>query len=121
MPRLLKAAIEQRSSPYSNDDLNLLAKHCTEKEDAAKKVERQVGKSAAVLLLESRIGEQFDAIVTGAAPKGTWVRLVKMPVEERLAHGFEGIDVGDRIRVELISVDVERGYIDFRKIGTSRH
>ena len=119
--RLLKAAIEQRSSPYSNDDLNLLAKHCTEKEDAAKKVERQVGKSAAALLLESRIGEQFDGIVTGAASKGTWVRLVKMPVEGRLVHGFEGIDVGDRIRVELISVDVERGYIDFRKVGTSRH
>ena len=76
-----------------------LAKHCTEEEDAAKKVERQVGKSAAALLLESRIGEQFDAIVTGASPKGTWVRLLNMPVEGRLVHGFEGIDVGDRIRV----------------------
>ena len=119
--RLLKAATEQRSSPYSNDELNLLAKHCTEREDAAKKVERQVGKSAAALLLESRIGEQFDAIVTGAASKGTWVRLVKIPVEGRLVRGFEGIDVGDRIRVELISVDVEKGYIDFSKVGTSRH
>ena len=117
----MKAAIEQRSSPYSNDDLNLLAKHCTEKEDAAKKVQRQVGKSDAALLLESRIGEQFDGIVTGAASKGTWVRLVKMPVEGRLVHGFDGIDVGDRIRVELISVDVQRGFIDFRKVGTSRH
>ncbi len=119
--RLLKAAIEQRSSPYRNDELDVLAKHCTEKEDAAKKVERQVGKSAAALLLESRIGEQFESIVTGASSKGTWVRLFKMPVEGRLVHGFDGIDVGDRIRVELISVDVERGYIDFRKVGPSRH
>ena len=119
--RLLKAAIADGSSPYSEDELDILAKHCTEKEDAAKKVERQVGKSAAALLLGSRIGEQFDTIVTGASPKGTWVRLLKMPVEGRLAHGFEGVDVGDRIRAELISVDVERGYIDFRKVGQSRH
>ena len=119
--RLLKAAIADGSSPYSDDELDVLAKHCTEEEDAANKVERQVGKSAAALLLESRIGEQFDAIVTGASSKGTWVRLLNMPVEGRLVHGFEGIDVGDRIRVQLISVDVERGYIDFRKVGQSRH
>ncbi|HMK36000.1 MAG TPA: RNB domain-containing ribonuclease [Desulfomonilaceae bacterium] len=119
--RLLKAAIAGGSCPFSDDDLGLLAQHCTEKEDAAKKVERQVGKSAAALLLESRIGEQFDTIVTGASSKGTWVRLLTMPVEGRLVHGFEGIDVGDRIRAELISVDVERGYIDFRKVGQSKH
>ncbi len=119
--RLLKAAIAGRSSPYSKDELDTLAEHCTEEEDAADKVERQVGKSAAALLLESRIGEQFDTLVTGASSKGTWVRLLKMPVEGRLVHGFEGIDVGDRIRVRLISVDVERGYIDFRKVGRSEH
>ncbi len=117
--RLLKAAIEGTPSPYSNDELEVLAKHCTEEEDAANKVERQVGKSAAAMLLEPRIGEQFDAIVTGAAAKGTWVRLLTIPVEGRLVHGFEGIDVGDRIRVQLTSVDVERGYIDFTKIGSS--
>jgi exoribonuclease-2 len=115
--RLLKAALGKSSLPYSNDELEALAKHCTEEEDAVNKVERQVGKSAAALLLESRIGEQFDAIVTGAASKGTWARLLTMPVEGRLVHGFEGIDVGNRIRVQLISVDVERGYIDFRKVG----
>jgi len=87
---------------------------------AANKVERQVGKSAAALLLESRIGERFDAIVTGASPKGTWVRLVNVPVEGKVVHGFEGIDVGDRIRVQLIFTDVERGYIDFRKVDPSR-
>jgi VacB/RNase II family 3'-5' exoribonuclease len=119
--RLLKAAIGESSLPYNNDELETLAKHCTEEEDAVNKVERQVGKSAAALLLESRIGEQFDAIVTGAASKGTWARLLTMPVEGRLVHGFEGIDVGNRIRVQLISVDVERGYIDFRKVGPSGH
>jgi VacB/RNase II family 3'-5' exoribonuclease len=115
--RLLKAAIGESSLPYSNDELEALAKHCTEEEDAANKVERQVRKSAAAMLLEHRIGEQFDAIVTGAAEKGTWARLLTIPIEGRVVHGFEGIDVGNRIRVELTSVDVDRGYIDFRKVG----
>jgi exoribonuclease-2 len=119
--RLLKAAIGESSLPYSNDELEALAKHCTEEEDAANKVERQVGKSAAALLLESKIGEQFDSIVTGASPKGTWARLLTIPVEGRVVHGFEGLDVGNRIRVQLISVDVDRGYIDFRKVSASRH
>lgn len=119
--RLLKAAIGESSLPYSNDELEALAKHCTEEEDAANKVERQVRKSAAAMLLEHRIGEQFDAIVTGAAEKGTWARLLTIPVEGRVVHGFEGLDVGNRIRVELTFVDVERGYIDFRKVAPSRH
>ena len=119
--RLLKAAIDGGPPPYSMDELDALAKHCTEEEDAANKVERQVGKSAAALLLESRIGQQFDTLVTGASSKGTWVRLLSMPVEGRLVRGFEGIDVGDRIRVQLVSVDVERGYIDFQRVGRSRH
>ena len=119
--RLLKAAIEARAWPYSKDELDVLAKHCTEEEDAANKVERQVGKSAAALLLESRIGDQFDAIVTGASSKGTWVRLLTLPVEGRLVHGFEGMDVGHQLRVQLTFTDVERGYIDFRKVGSSRH
>jgi VacB/RNase II family 3'-5' exoribonuclease len=117
--RLLKAAIGKSSLPYSNDELEALAKHCTEEEDAANKVERQVRKSAAAMLLEHRIGEQFDAIVTGAAEKGTWARLLTIPVEGRVEHGFEGLDVGNRIRVELIHTDVEQGYIDFRKVGLS--
>ncbi len=115
--RLLKAALGESSLPYSNDQLESLAKHCTEAEDAANKVERQVRKSAAAMLLERRIGEQFDAIVTGAAEKGTWARLLTVPVEGRVVHGFEGLDVGNRIRVELTSVNVERGYIDFTKVG----
>ncbi len=113
--RLLKAALAGQPAPYGNDDLEALAKHCTEEEDAAKKVERQVGKSAAALLLESRIGERFDAIVTGAAAKGTWVRLLDPPVEGRLVQGSEGVDVGQRVRVQLTHTDVEQGFIDFKR------
>jgi VacB/RNase II family 3'-5' exoribonuclease len=119
--RLLKAAIEEKPSPYSDDELGVLAQHCTNEEDAANKVERQVEKSAAALLLEARIGEQFDAIVTGASSKGTWARLLNMPVEGKLVQGFDGMDVGDRVRVQLIDIDVERGFIDFRRVGLSRH
>jgi exoribonuclease-2 len=114
--RLLKAAVAGRSVPYENDELEALAKHCTQEEDAAKKVERQVTKSAAAMLLESRIGEQFDAIVTGASDKGTWVRLLHPSIEGRLASGFEGMRVGHELRVQLVSTDVERGYIDFKRV-----
>ncbi len=114
--RLLKAAMAGRFQPYENDELESLAKHCTEEEDAATKVERQVTKSAAAMLLESRIGEQFDAIVTGASDKGTWVRLLHPPIEGRLESGFEGMDVGHELRVQLLRTDVERGYIDFKRV-----
>jgi exoribonuclease-2 len=114
--RLLKAAMAQHPVPYETEDLETLSKHCTEQENAAKKVERQVGKSAAAMLLEARIGERFDAVVTGAAPKGTWARLLDPPVEGRLVHGFAGIDVGQKIRVQLIRTDVEQGFIDFRRV-----
>jgi exoribonuclease R len=116
--RLLTAALEGKPIPYSNNELDVLAAHCSKAEDAANKVERQVGKSAAALLLESRIGEQFDSIVTGASEKGTWVRLLSVPVEGKLIQGFENVDVGDRVRVQLINVDVEKGFIDFHKVGT---
>jgi len=115
--RLLKAAITGGPLPYETAELETLAKHCTEEEDAAKKVERQVEKSAAAMLLESRIGERFDAVVTGASDKGTWVRLLHPPVEGRLVRGFEGMDVGHGLSVQLIGTDVERGYIDFKRQG----
>ena len=113
--RLLKAAMLGHPVPYSTDELEELARHCTQREDDAHKVERQVEKSAAALLLESRIGQQFEGIVTGASAKGTWVRILKPPVEGKLLHGFEGLDVGDRVRVTLTATDVERGYIDFAR------
>jgi exoribonuclease-2 len=119
--RLLKAALEGRSAPYRKEELDVLAAHCTEAEDSANKVERQVAESAAALMLESRIGGQFESMVTGASVKGTWVRLLDVPVEGKLLQGFEGLDVGDRIRVELTSVNIQRGFIDFRKTRSSRH
>ena len=115
--RLLKAAVAGEPAPYSFDEEDLLAKHCTDAEDAANKVERQVAKSAAALLLESRIGEHFAALVTGASSKGTWARLLTIPVEGRVVRGFEAADVGDQIQVQLLSVNVERGFIDFARVG----
>jgi VacB/RNase II family 3'-5' exoribonuclease len=116
--RLLKAALAGQPVPYNNDELGELARHCTEQEDNAAKVERQVRKSAAALLLAARIGERFDAIVTGAAAKGTWVRISQPAAEGKVVKGFEGLDVGDRVRVELVHTDVERGFIDFARAGT---
>jgi exoribonuclease-2 len=111
--RLLKAAMAKTGIPYGKDHLDALAQHCTEAEDAATKVERRVQKSAAALLLEDRVGEKFDGIITGAADKGTWVRLLDIPVEGKVVQGFQGLDVGDRVRVRLIETDVDRGFIDF--------
>jgi exoribonuclease-2 len=119
--RLLKAALDGKPTPYTKAELDELATHCTQAEDAANKVERQVEKSAAALLLESRIGEQFDSIVTGASEKGTWVRLLSVPVEGKVVQGAAGLDVGERTRVQLIATDVERGYIDFKQVSSSRH
>lgn len=114
--RLLKAALEAKPTPYDMDALNTLAAHCTEVEDVVTKLERRIGKSAAAILLESRIGARFDGIVTGAADKGTWVRLLDLPVEGKLVRGFEGVDVGDRLQVQLVSTNVELGFIDFARV-----
>ena len=115
--RLLKAALSGSPPAYSDGELEELAAHCTEKEDDADKVERQVRKSAAALLLESRVGERFDAVVTGASEKGTWVRIFAPPVEGKLVHGFEGLAVGQKLRVKLVGTDFERGFIDFVRSG----
>jgi exoribonuclease-2 len=115
--RLIKAALSGDPVPYREGELKSLAAHCTEKETDAEKVERRLQKSAAALLLESKIGQRFDALVTGASNKGTWVRLLSLPVEGRMVSGFDGLDVGDGVQVALISTNVERGYIDFAKAG----
>jgi VacB/RNase II family 3'-5' exoribonuclease len=114
--RILKTTMAGLPMPYSQDRLVELAKHCTEKEDDAKKVERLVSKSAAAILLSSKIGVQFDAICTGAADKGTWVRIFHPPVEGRLLRGYEGVDVGNLLKVRLIHIDVDKGFIDFEKV-----
>jgi len=113
--RLIKAALTRAAAPYGPEELRALAQHCTEQEGNAAKVERQLRKSAAALLLQSRIGEQFDAMVTGASDKGTWVRVAQPLAEGRLVKGFEGLDVGDTVRVQLLRTDVERGFIDFAR------
>jgi exoribonuclease-2 len=115
--RLLKAAIAAAPAAYSIDALAAVAKACTEQGSNAAQVERQVRKAAAALLLASRVGERFDAIVTGASERGTYVRVLAPPVEGRVVEDFAGFDVGDRVRVELVGTDVERGYIDFRGRG----
>jgi exoribonuclease-2 len=115
--RLLKAVLTGSIAPYRVEELSDLALHCTKQEDAANKVERQVGKSAAALYLRRQVGQQFEAMVTGAAEKGTWVRLVGLPVEGRVVEGFRDLDVGHRVSVQLVSVDVERGFIDFKQVG----
>lgn len=113
--RLVKSVLAGTPSPYSIAKLEQLAAHCTEQEDAANKVERQVKKSAAAMVVEKRIGEVFDAVVTGASPKGTFVRLLTPPIEGKMVSGERGLDVGDRLRVRLVGVDVDRGFIDFAR------
>ncbi|OYT93760.1 MAG: ribonuclease II, partial [Burkholderiales bacterium PBB3] len=111
--RLLKATLAHRPSPYSNAELATLALHCTRQEDAAQKVERQMRKSEAALLLESRIGQHFDAIVIGNAANGVWIRLLNPPAEGKLLRGARPLQVGDKVRVKLVATNVERGFIDF--------
>jgi VacB/RNase II family 3'-5' exoribonuclease len=113
--RLLRAALGTGGggSPYTDAELGDLAGHCTIQEVNAAKVERQVGKSAAAMLLSTRIGERFEGIVTGASDKGTWVRIARPLTEGRVVRGVEGLDVGDRVGVELVHTDVDRGFIDF--------
>jgi ribonuclease R len=113
--RLLKAALSGHLSPYTDVELIALATQCTTQEDNARKVERQVGKSAAALLLSSRIGQHFAGIVTGAGDKGTWVRISGPMAEGKIVRGFEGLDVGDHVGVQLVHTDVTRGFIDFAR------
>jgi exoribonuclease-2 len=113
--RMIKAALANSKPPYAAGELNDLATHCTEAEDAANKVERQVRKSAAALLLSSHIGEHYDGVVTGASEKGTWVRIFRPPVEGKVVQGSKGLDIGDKVNVKLLSVDVQAGFIDFAR------
>ena len=111
--RLLKAVLAGDPSPYSTDELTTIAAHSTEREDAARKVERQVRKEVAAVSMAPHVGESFDAIVTGANEKGTYVRLLNPPIEGRVMRGAQGLDVGDRTRVSLVSTDPAKGFIDF--------
>jgi len=114
--RLVKSALAGRAPPYSNEALDAIAQHCTAQEDNASTIERRVLKAAAAYLLQGRIGETFDAIVTGVATKGTFVRIASPLVEGRLVHGAEGLDVGDAVRVRLEGVDIDQRFIDFARV-----
>jgi exoribonuclease-2 len=112
--RLLKSMLSKQSSPYSEDELESIARNCTQKEDAARKVERAMSKRIAAVTMMHRIGEAFDAVVTGVTAGGTFVRALQAHVEGLLVHA-QGLDVGDKLRVKLISADPQRGYIDFAR------
>ena len=114
--RLIKAMLAGQPNPYSDDELLAIAANCTEKGDAARKVEREMSKRLAAIAMQHRIGAIFDAIVTGATPKGTFVRVLQPHVEGLLAQGAQGADVGDRFRVKLIRTDVQHGFIDFARV-----
>jgi exoribonuclease-2 len=111
--RLIKSVLAGAPQPYSITELADLAAHCTTQEDAAQKVERQVRKSEAALLLHGFMGQQFEGVITGAGDKGTWVRIFHPPAEGRLTGIFDRLRVGQTVKVRLISTSVERGFIDF--------
>jgi exoribonuclease-2 len=114
--RLIKAVLSGQTAPYSDDDLASIARNCTLREDAARKVERAMNKRVAALALQDRVGQSFAAVVTGVTPKGVFVRVLNPPVEGRLIRGEAGVDVGDQFQVKLLSTDPERGYIDFGRV-----
>jgi VacB/RNase II family 3'-5' exoribonuclease len=114
--RLLKALLKGQKNPYSDAELTAIAANCTLKENAAKKVERDMSKRLAAVALQNRIGEVFDAMVTGASEKGTFVRVLQPRVEGLLVQNPQGLDVGDKLRVKLVRTDVQRGFIDFARV-----
>ena len=114
--RLIKALLAGQSNPYSDAELTAIGANCTQKEDAAKKVEREMSKRLAAVAMQHRIGEVFDAIVTGATDHGTFVRVLQPHIEGLLAQGQQGLDVGDKLRARLIRTDVQKGYIDFARV-----
>jgi exoribonuclease-2 len=114
--RIIKAQLSKTPAPYSDDELAAIAGNCTLKENAARKVERDISKRVGAVLMSSRIGEIFDAVVTGATPHGTFVRILTPHVEGMLVNGEQGADVGDKLKVKLVRTDPQRGYIDFARV-----
>jgi VacB/RNase II family 3'-5' exoribonuclease len=113
--RHIKSLLAKAPAPYSEPELEQIARNCTLREDAARKVERTMGKRVAAVAMQSRIGQSFQAVVTGVTPSGVFVRVPEPPIEGMLIRGNQGVDVGDQIRVELVSTDAQRGYIDFAR------
>ena len=114
--RLIKSVLDKGATPYSDGELSSIAANCTEKEDAARKVERKMFKRMAAVALATRVGTIFDGVITGVTPKGTFVRIITPPAEGLLIHGEKGVDVGDQMKVKLVSTDPRRGYLDFARV-----
>lgn len=114
--RLLKAAATGAPEPYSEPELVQIAKHCTERAEAARKVERLMRKVIAASVLSQQIGQVFDGIITGATEKGTFVRLLQFPAEGMIVRNARGVDVGDKVHVRLLNADAWKGFIDFERI-----
>jgi exoribonuclease-2 len=115
--RLVKAELENQAAPYTAEELETIADNCNERERAARKVERKMRKIVAATVMQRRVGESFDAIVTGATPKGTFARILRPPVDGRIVHGDERLDVGEKVRVRLLSANSNNGFIDFSAAG----
>ncbi len=115
--RQIKAVLDGRNSPYSPHKLTAISSWLTDREKASQKAERFMRKAAAAQLLRDRIGDLFDALVTGAAEKGTYVRLVSPPAEGRVIRGERGLRVGQKVRVRLLRTDPYKGFIDFERVG----
>ena len=113
--RLIKSLLDGKPGPYTDNDLSAIAANCTEKGDAARKVERDMSKRLAAMAMMHRLGETFDAIVTGVTPKGTFVRVLQPHMEGLLAQGGQGLHVGDKVRAKLTRTDVQHGFIDFAR------
>jgi exoribonuclease-2 len=113
--RLVKSLLDGKPGPYSDNDLAAIAANCTEKGDAARKVEREMSKRLAAVAMSHHLGETFDAVVTGVTPKGTFVRVLHPHIEGLLAQGAQRLHVGDRLRAKLTRTDVQHGFIDFAR------
>jgi VacB/RNase II family 3'-5' exoribonuclease len=113
--RLIKALLDGKPGPYSDNDLAAIALNCTQKGDAARKVEREMSKRLSAIAVSNRVGETFDAMVTGTTPKGTFVRVLQPHMEGLLTQGAQGLNVGDKLRAKLVRTDVQHGFIDFVK------
>jgi exoribonuclease R len=115
--RLIKAKLAHVPQPYTAVELDVIAQHLTERENAARKVEREMSKRLTAIAMRHHIGEDYDGIVTGVGEHGTFVRVLKPHMEGLLIQGQQGADVGDRMRVKLVNADPQRGYIDFTRVG----
>ena len=111
--RLVKSMLASEAALYSDDELDAIAKHCNERESAARKVQRAMQKRMAAVALEGSIGQSFRGVITGASEKGVYVRVFEPPVEGRVVQGEHGLDVGDTVNVKLLHTDPQRAFIDF--------